>query len=207
MKYKTYSHNLAESIIEGKPEFKNVYNEIIEVIESITDKMIIDQYDTVKSIRGGAKSPSQAINQLIDKELIKKSWEPQSHIFLDPQYQREKKEKKGFRWYLDFAKEPFSIEVAFNHREATAHNLIKPLLASQLNHVEKKIQTEMGVIITATSELKKMGNFDGSIGTYELFVEYLKPYANILTVPIMIIGLRAFDTFKIDKQTRKVVKI
>ena len=52
--------------------------------------------------------------------------------------------KKGYRWYLDFAKEPISIEVAFNSqmREATAHNLIKPLLASQLNHVEKDIQTD-----------------------------------------------------------------
>ena len=65
----------------------------------------------------------------------------------------------------------------------------------------------MGVIIAATQELKKAGNFDGSIGAYELFIEYLKPYANILTVPIMMIGLKAFDTFEIDKKTRKIVKI
>ena len=61
--------------------------------------------------------------------------------------------------------------MAFNHREATAHNLIKPLLASQLNHVEKDIQTEMGVIIAATNALGKAGNFDSSIGRYELFIE------------------------------------
>ena len=65
----------------------------------------------------------------------------------------------------------------------------------------------MGVIIAATKELKKAGNFDGSIGAYELFIEYLKPYANILTVPIMIIWLKAFDAFKIDKKTREIVKI
>ena len=84
MKYEEYSHNQAEAIIKGNPKFKNVYQEIIDVIRSITDKMIIAEYNTVKSNRDGAKSPSQAINQLIDKALINKSWNPQSPIFLDP---------------------------------------------------------------------------------------------------------------------------
>ena len=100
MKYEEYSHNQAEDIIKGNPKFKNVYQEIIDVIKSITDKMIIAEYNRVKSNRDGAKSPSQfldAINQLIDKALINKSWNPQSPIFLDPMYKNYldlKKNKK-----------------------------------------------------------------------------------------------------------------
>ena len=41
--------------------------------------MIIAEYNRVKSNRDGAKSPSQAINQLIDKALINKSWK--NHLF------------------------------------------------------------------------------------------------------------------------------
>ena len=73
--------------------------------------------------------------------------------------------------------------------------------------MEKDIQTEMGVIIAATNALGKAGNFDSSIGRYELFIEYLKPYSNILTTPMMIIGLKAFDTFRIDRKTRDIVKL
>ena len=75
MKFEVYSHNLADAVIKGNPKFENVYNEIIEVIESITDEMIIDAYNAVKAKRAGAMSPSQAINQLIDRELVNKSWE------------------------------------------------------------------------------------------------------------------------------------
>ena len=61
--------------------------------------------------------------------------------------------------------------MAFNHQEATAHNIMKPVLASELNHVQKDIQTELGVIIVATESLKKGGNFDSAIGTFEKFIE------------------------------------
>jgi len=47
------------------------------------------------------------------------------------------------------------VEVAFNHGEATAWNLIKPVLASELNHVEKVIPTQAGVFITCTEALAK----------------------------------------------------
>lgn len=90
---------------------------------------------------------------------------------------------------MDFAKDDISIEVAFNHAEAIAWNLTKPVLASELNHVKKDIQTKIGVIITATQSMKEAGGFDGAIGTFEKFQDYLPPLQNLLTVPILLIGL------------------
>ena len=92
-----------------------------------------------------------------------------------------------------------------NHAEATAHNLIKPLLASELNHVEKAVQTRLGVVVTCTKSMKKAGNFDGAVGTFESFQTYLKPYQNILIAPLIIIGLEAPESFKIDKKSREIV--
>jgi hypothetical protein len=106
---------------------------------------------------------------------------------------------------LDFAKNNISVEVAFNHQEATAHNILKPVLASELNHVKKEVQTKMGVIIVATKEMKKAGNFDGAIGTYESFQEYFKPYNNIITTPIVLIGIKAPSSFIIDEETKSKV--
>ena len=81
---------------------------------------------------------------------------------------------------------------------------MKPVLASELNHVKKDIQTELGIIIVATEAMKKEGNFDSAIGTFEKFIEYFKPYNNLITVPIVLIGLEKPNTFYVDKKTKEI---
>ena len=122
--------------------------------------------------------------------MCEKGWNSQSYIFADPEYS----DNKG-AWRLDFAKDNIEIEVAFNHGGNVSWNLIKPVLSSELNHVEKAIQTQAGIVITATDNMKKAGGFDGAVGSYEKYVEYLKPLNNLLTTPMMIIGLEPSETF------------
>ena len=90
------------------------------------------------------------------------------------------------------------MEVSYNHGEALAWNLLKPVLASELNHVTKAIQTELGVLILATQNLKEAGGFDGAIGTYEKAIRYLKPLQSQLTVPLLLIGLEAPESFWVE---------
>jgi len=137
--------------------------------------------------------------------LCATNWRKESKIFQGDDYSDN-------RWRLDFAKDSISIEVAFNHGEAIAWNLIKPVLASELNHVQKDISTEIGVIICATKNLKEKGGFDGSVGEYEKFLTYLQPLRDLLSVPMVIIGLEAPETFrirhqKIDKATKGYIEI
>jgi len=121
---------------------------------------------------------------------------PEAPIFQDPEYSSPRETK----WRLDFAKGPVSIEVAFNHGEAIAWNLLKPVLASEQNHVRKAVQTEVGIVIAATSSLKKAGAFDSAVGEYEKICRYLKPLSTILSVPLMIIGLEAPESFSVKKE-------
>ena len=97
-------------------------------------------------------------------------------------------------------KKNISIEVAFNHQEAVAHNIMKPVLAGELNHLDKAIQTKMGIIICATENLQNQGGFDGSIGTYEKYISFMKPYMTFVTIPLLIIGLESPDTFGINEK-------
>jgi hypothetical protein len=90
------------------------------------------------------------------------------------------------------------VEVSYNHGEALAWNLLKPVLASELNHVNKAIQTKLGVVILATEELKDAGGFDGAVGTYEKAIQYLLPLQSQLTVPLVLIGLNAPKTFWVE---------
>ncbi|MEZ4857315.1 MAG: hypothetical protein R2781_00720 [Flavobacteriaceae bacterium] len=192
MNFRTHSFRHAEVIL-NEPEFINQYHQLIEVIRNITDNDIIMKHVGYGSLDEAStpKSISRAINDLLKERYLVKNWNSESGIFQDTQYQ-------GETWRLDFAKDDISIEVAFNHSTVIAWNLIKPVLASELNHVQKAIQTKIGVIITATNELKQEGGFDGAIGTFEKFLDYLPPLQNILTVPLLIIGLEKPESFKIE---------
>ena len=180
-------------VILNEPEFIEEFTEIIDVISAITEEQLIVKHENygVIDIENTPKSLSRAINDLIKEGLLNKGWVAESGIFQDADYQ-------GDTWRLDFAKQNISIEVGFNHSSVIAWNLTKPVLASELNHVQKAIQTKIGVIITATEHLKQNGGFDGAIGTYEKYLDYLPPLNNILTVPLFIIGLRAPVTFTVE---------
>jgi len=191
MKYKLHSFRHGKIILENEPIYKTIWDELLKSIESISDNELITHHQNNPR---AAKSISESINNLLKEKLTALGWNEESYIFQDDEY-------SGNRWRLDFAKESISVEVAFNHGEAIAWNLIKPVLASELNHVQKEIDTEIGVIICATKALKDKGGFDGAVGEYEKFLTYLNPLRDVLSVPLVIIGLEAPETFEIDVQT------
>lgn len=200
MLYEVYDHRHALNLFNTDEAFTPLYAEIRGVLDGISDEDLIAEYN--RNTRENKKSLSETINSIIRQKLTNLGWQAESAIFSDPSY-RDARDNK--RWRLDFAKSEISLEVAFNHGEAIAWNLIKPVLASELNHVAKDIQTSAGVIICATNAMKKAGNFDSAVGSYEKFIRYLLPLQNMLPTPILIIGLQAPETFCIDKNTKQIV--
>lgn len=190
MDYVIESFRHGEIILEQTPEYNKTWSELKGIIDGISDSDIIEMHESFDS---RPMSISKAINSIIKNKLSQCGWKDESGIFQEDAY-------SGRRWRLDFAKESISLEVAFNHGEAIAWNLLKPVLAGELNHVKKEVDTEIGVIICATQELKEKGSFDGAVGEFEKFLTYLKPLRNVLTVPTVIMGLRAPKTFEIKKQ-------
>ena len=199
MEFREISHKNAHILINDK-KFKKLYNEITSTLKSISDDDIKSKFKEYSLRVKSQKSLSKSINELIKERLELKGWNSESALFRQKPYSN----KNQSRWRLDFAKDKISVEVGFNHGEAIAHNLIKPVLASQQNHVRKEVETEIGVIITATNELKKAGNFDSAVGSFEKYESYLLPYSNILSSPLLLIGLEAPKTFIIDKTTKKI---
>ncbi len=189
MKFVTQSHREGD-ILLSQERYANLYKEITDVISSVSDQDIknkhSDRYNKKMSL-------SYAINDLLKERLVKKGWSKEAPIFQEEGYIKEKK------WRLDFAKDSISIEVGFNHGEAIAWNLLKPVLASEMNHIKKAIQTKIGIVICATAALKVAGAFDGAVGEFEKISRYIIPLDRILTVPMLIIGLKAPETFMVVK--------
>lgn len=190
MKFRVYGHRHADYLFQDLEEYAQLWEEIQDALSSITDDMIVEEFE---SEARKAKSISQALNRLIKQELVARGWQQESYIFADEEYGQA---AKG-TWRLDFAKDSLSVEVAFNHRSDISWNLIKPTLASELNHVQKAIQTTGGVIITATQNMKAAGGFDNACGTFEDYVQYCKPLYGMLPAPLMIVGLEAPESFEI----------
>lgn len=206
MRYKLKGHRHALSIVTEQ-EFRDDWQEFIGVIESISDEMLIGAFESTSSenVKTGRRKPmslSRSINALIDDGLVAKGWNRQSKIFGDSRFEDK-------RWTLDFSKSKkngqsgegtFSVEIAFNNAGSTAWNLIKPVMACELNHVTKAVQTRVGIVVFATEALKSAGCFDATVGTFEAAEDYLAAMQNIIVSPIVIVGLDAPVSFEVREE-------
>ena len=206
MQHIEYEHRNALTLLETDPIYRPLWNDVLNVINGISDDDIIERYlyRVNMAQRQGTsipKSISDDVNHLISERMPAERWAQQVPIFNDcdifgEPYQPTR--TNDTRWTIDFSSYPvernhqsfgIALEVAFNHGEAIAWNLIKPVLASELNNVQKAIQTSLGMVICATDSMKSHGNYDNACGSYEKFIRYLIPMNTILTTPILLMGI------------------
>lgn len=195
MEFETTSHRHAKAVLKSQTDYAKLWTEIKQALSGISDEDIIRLHEEKYS---NQKSISTALNTLIKERLEDLNWKAESPIFSSDELNFNETGRKSGVWRLDFAKESVSVEVSFNHGEAIAWNLIKPVLASEVNNVKKAINTKVGIIICATKEMKQNGGFDGAVGEYEKVLQYMTPLRSMLSVPIVIIGLKAPKTFYVE---------
>lgn len=193
MEYRIHGFRHGDYLAQNVREYAPYWAEVERAVGSVSDEEIIAHFKA--NGEGTKKSISSTVNTLLKERFTSLGWRAESPIFSEPRY------TEGVRIFrLDFAKGPMSVEVAFNHGNDAPWNLLKPTLASELNHVEKAIQTDIGIIVTATDEMRVAGGFDNAVGTYEKYVDFLRPMGMLLTAPLVIIGLEAPMTFHVEHE-------
>ena len=98
MKFVTHEHRFGEHLI--KSQFPTAWNDICDVISSVTDDDIIKLHEGNYS---NQKSISKALNHLFRDRFVEKEWEKESYIFADRSYQRTDSNRPDGVWRLDFA--------------------------------------------------------------------------------------------------------
>ena len=80
-------------------------------------------------------------------------------------------------------------------------------LSSQPNTYAHKQKVDLGIIITATNQMKKSGGYDGSVGSFEKYIEYLSVFKPFISTPILLIGLNSPEDFQIKHRNINRKKI
>lgn len=205
MRFIEYSHRHADAIIANDPALKERYEQFTNALQNMMDEDLIADFLAKKAeyaARGTSfKSMTPSINSMLKERMLAiPGWQAEVDIFNDTTGVIGNTE-----WRLDFACDnAFCVEVAFNHGEAIAWNLLKPVLSCELNHVEKAVQGQLGIYVCATDNMKIAGNIDSASGSFEKVLRYLPPMMNQLTIPMMIIGLEPFETFKISESAEVI---
>lgn len=150
------------------------------------------------------------IGSMVEQELLEDE-QIQSDFLNDSQVRGK---MKSSTWTLDFSKQAIlpdgkktgmAVEVAFNHAEAAAWNLVKPVIASEINdsRLKTKIGEGIGVVIVASADMKYYGNFDGATGDFRRYLKTLDAMRSQLTSPILLVPLAAPSSFYIQRKSKK----
>lgn len=190
MEFETWSHRNAGELFKTSEVFAPLWREVETALTGITDRDLLFEFET-SNPENSPTSLSHAITNLLTQKFSDLSWEMDARIFSEVEYQ-------GQAWSVDFSKGEMSVEIGFDHASVIAWNLVKPTLSSEPNDVKQELGTSGAVIITATKEMKTLGGFDGAIGTFERYVQYLRPLQQLLPTPLVIVGLKAPKSFHIE---------
>jgi hypothetical protein len=216
MDFKTHQYRKGLELLENSRELGPIWEDFKAAIQEITDEEIESHF--LKNGEGSKKSISPTLNHLLKVHLKERGFKAESSIFANDEFNysigttktgKVRKTKLGV-WRLDFSKQVevsggqgkyigVAVEVSFNHGEAIAWNLIKPVIASELNWLEKEtdIGEGVGIIICATRELKVAGGFDPVVGDFDKILTYLDALRTQLSIPLVIVGLHAPESFHI----------
>ena len=202
MRYKITRYGLTNISEEAKNKLEGLISEIVEQLLSIDDDEIVSEQEAYV---GRTKSISKPLTNILEERMVHKEWNKEVRIF-----QSNFKSYQTNRWSLDFEKDGISLEIAFNHEEGTAWNIIKGYISNKSTKITKTITTIGSIIITATNDLKRIGGFDSSIGSFEKYQEYMGVFEELLEYPIILIGLEGPDTFMVKHKNvvnKKLAKI
>lgn len=205
MKYKIYSHNYAELLLSKKSEFAGIYDELLDIIDKISDEEIVRKFEEIGK---NSKSISITLSTILEEKLLQYNWHKEEEIFENND--AFDVSGKGKRWTLDYYKNEIALEIAFNHEETSAWNIIKIPLASNPNKYKQKNAVKIGIIICATNQMKSAGGFDSSVGSFEKYQQYIDAMEPMVSTPLLLIGLHSPEEFKIlhrKDQNRKVGKV
>jgi hypothetical protein len=179
MKYDLYPHRFADVVLNSDYELKM---EIEDVVQSITFDNVVVRFEVENARRiSEGKKPAQGrqstISAMFKEEFERRGWEVEKNIFGDPSNDLA----------IDFWKRKVGVDVAFNHRSYIGGDILRIQAGAEVKDMIK-----VGVYICPTEAFAKLVSPKdaGTMASYERALWYLDNFYQVITAPILLIGLR-----------------
>jgi hypothetical protein len=177
--YEACSHRFADVILNSNYELKTEIEEIVQGIEfgAVESRFEIENEKRKSEGKRIAIGKQSTINLIFREEFEKRGWEAEKNVFNDP----------GNDLTLDFWKRNIGIDVAFTHRSFIGGDLLRLQAAAEVEDV-----INVGVYICPMKAFAKLVSprDASSMVNFERTKWYLRNFYPVLTVPILLMGLR-----------------
>ena len=175
-----YPHRYADVILNSDFELRKEIDEAVKSIDlrEVESRFAEHNFRRKAEGRKPAKGRQATINLMLKGRFQSQGWEIEKNVFDDPENDLK----------MDFWKRQVGIDVAFNHRSFIGGDLLRLQAAAEVRNIIK-----VGIYICPTKEFAKYvsPNDASSMVSFERTIWYLKNFYPVLTVPILVIGLRA----------------
>ncbi len=92
-------------------------------------------------------------------------------------------------WTMDFRKNMVGVEISFNNAGVFAQNLLRLSVMSESKFLNPSQMIKIGILVVSTKSLKKWGQMDSTVITFDQ-VETILPHITFsIPTPILILGI------------------
>ena len=179
MNHTDYAHRQADIILNSNHDLKK---EIEQAIQDITTDEIDSAFEEENRARvAEGKKPRKGkqatVNAIFRQRFEQYEWECEKNVFNDPTNDLA----------IDFWKRDVGVDVAFTHRSFIGGDLLRLQAAAEVARIMK-----VGVYICPMKAFAKgiSPRDASSMVNYERTKWYLESFYPVLTVPILLVGLR-----------------
>jgi len=182
----SWNHNNIKDVIQGA-----WINEdcalLFRVLEDIGWGEIFSVHEKYYSEK--SKGISKALNHVINNKLLRIS-DYRVPIFAHEEYRKAP-------YLMEYKIRNLAIDVASGHYNTLLWKIARLSLAVEENDLEKLTEQKVGVLILVDEELKRSGNFDPSVCTWQQAVEYMKLFKNQWSAPLLLICINDPGNFRV----------
>ncbi len=178
MKRETYSHRFADVILNSDYDLKKEIEQVITDISiaEVEERFAALNVERISEGKRPAQGKQSTLNLIFRERFGALGWEAEKNVFDDPANDLA----------IDFWKRSVGVDVAFNHRSFTGGDLLRLQAAAEVKQIMK-----VGVYVCGTGRFVRSISRDGpSMVSFERTKWYLESFFQVLTVPILLIGLQ-----------------
>jgi hypothetical protein len=179
MHHETFAHRYADIILNADYSLRTEIEEVVGSIEfnACHLRFISENLDRTEKGKKVSKGYQSTLNAMFREAFTAYGWETEKNVFADPDNDLA----------IDFWKREIGVDVAFVHRSFIGGDLLRLQAAAEVKEIVR-----VGVYICPTKAFaRQVSTADGnSLVSFERAQWYLENFYSVLTVPILLMGLK-----------------